>query len=142
MALRYQVPQFIDLEDKIVGPLTLKQFLLYFSTVLLLIPVYLYSDLSLFITIALPVMAAAAAFAHLRPGGKSLFAVVMNFFGFISQGQIWTWRRTAHPKPLLVRGIELEAPTLQQKMQSIETAGNVQAQADVEDPMIQEGKAE
>lgn len=137
MALRYQVPQFIDLEDKIVGPLTLKQFLLYFSTVLLLIPVYLYSDLSLFITIALPVLGVAAAFAHFKPGGKSLFSVVMNFFGFVTGGQIWTWRRTAHPKPLLVRGIELEAPGLQHKVQTIETAGNI-SQTDLEDPLITE----
>lgn len=140
MSLRYQVPQFIDIEDKIVGPLTLKQFLIYFAAVMLLIPVYLFSDLSLFLTLALPVLGIAAAFAHFKPGGKSLARFLAAAAAFASRSRLWVWRRTAQAKPLLVQGIELreEGVNLQQKAQQIETGGNVQAQADVEDPLLEE----
>lgn len=145
MAMRYQVPQFVDIEDKIVGPLTLKQFLIYFCTVLALIPVYLFSDLSLFITLALPVMGAAAAFAHFKPGGKSLFVFVMNAAQFTLAPKLWKWRRSEKLKLLPVRGMELDVPapetipglpSLQQKAQAIETQGNV-SQTDEEDPLAE-----
>lgn len=141
--MRYQVPQFVDIEDKIIGPLTLKQFLIYFSAVLLLIPVYLMSDLSLFITLALPVLAAAAAFAHLKPGGKSLFIFLANAVGFARKGRIWLWRRESRLSLLPVRGMEIEiepavaepaGSSLQEKVQAMETAGNVSAD-DLPDPM-------
>lgn len=145
--MRYQVPQFVDIEDKIVGPLTLKQFLIYFCTVLLLIPVYLFSDLSLFFTIALPVMGVAAAFAHFKPGGKSLFVFIGNALKFMSETKIWVWRRSSNLKPLPAVGIEFEQtsswerpaiqPSLMQKAQDIETHGNV-SKEDVPDPLDQE----
>ena len=148
MALRYQVPQFIDIEDKIIGPLTLKQFLLFFSAVLALIPVYLFSDLSLFVTLALPVLAVAAAFAFLKPGGKSLFQLIINMVNFLLGGQMWVWRRTAaKPKAMEVTGPEIQTrpeapfwetppPSLQRKMQAIETEGNV-SETDLEDPFAE-----
>lgn len=145
--MRFQVPQFIDIEDKIIGPLTLKQFLTYFSAVLVLIPVYLFSDLSLFLTLALPVFAVAAAFAHFRPGGKSLFVFLGNAVGFLGSSRLWTWRRTKQLKPLPVSGIEFirardeaaefAVPSLAAKIGTIETEGNVSTE-DVEDPLTEE----
>lgn len=144
--MRYQVPQFVDIEDKIVGPLTLKQFLIYFCTVLMLIPVYLFSDLSLFFALALPVLGVAAAFAHFKPGGKPLFTFIGHMLRFTAETKIWTWRRTTMLKPLPVAGMEFDTgapagemalPSLQAKAQAIETEGNV-SQADEEDPMLSE----
>lgn len=144
--MRYQVPQFVDIEDKIIGPLTLKQFLIYFSTALLLIPVYLFTDLSLFITLALPMLGVAAAFAHLKPGGKSLFEFLMNAVGFASKGRVWLWRRESRLRLLPVRGVELPeaqfedepiGPGLQEKVRAMETAGNV-SREDVADPLVAE----
>lgn len=144
--MRYQVPQFVDIEDKIIGPLTLKQFLIYFCTVLLLIPVYLFTDLSLFITLALPCLGAAAGFAHLKPGGKSLFTFLANAAGFASKGKVWLWRRDSRLKLLPVRGMELETaavaleelagPSLQEKARAMETAGNVSVE-DLPDPLAE-----
>src|SRR5690349_14717186 len=100
--MRYQVPQFVDIEDKIIGPFTLKQFLMYVVAVMLLIPIYLASDLSLFITIALPVLGIAAAFAHVRIGSKSLFETIVNFTNHTLNGQFYIWRRTPHAKQLSI----------------------------------------
>lgn len=135
--MRYQVPQFIDVEDKIIGPFTLKQFLIYLGAVLGLIPVYLLSDLSLFITVAIPILGIAVMFAHLKINGKTLFATLLNAAGFYSGGQLSIWRREGQTKPLKIvdpawqEAIQLTQPpaprpsSLTHMAQALETQGNV-----------------
>lgn len=63
---QYQVPQFIDIEDRIIGPLTLKQFLyLAFAAALLFVFWFLFK-LYIWIIIALPIAVIALAFAFLK----------------------------------------------------------------------------
>jgi hypothetical protein len=148
--MRFQVPQFIDVEDKIIGPFTLKQFLIYFSAVLILIPIFLLSDLSLFITLALPTAGVAALFAHYRLHGKTLATVIGNAFGFYSRGVLFIWQRTGREKPLIIKDAAWEAEvtnpefseesltSLTSMSQSLETQGNVVRSEDVEDPLVEE----
>jgi len=141
--MRYQVPQFVDIEDKIIGPLTLKQFLIYITAVMLLIPVYLASDLSLFITMAIPAIGLAALFAHFKLHGKSLFQILGHAVGFFFTGQLFIWRRTGQDKTLMVRGPEYDDISLllqtsesylSERSRTIQTIGNV-VNEDVEDPI-------
>jgi hypothetical protein len=148
--MRYQVPQFVDIEDKIIGPFTLKQFLIYLGAVFLLIPIYLFSDLSLFITIALPVLAVAGAFAHLKINGKPLAGVLTNGIFYLTKGQVYVWRRVPHAKPLVLRDSHWEElvsqtrsggedmPSLTRMSQVLETEGNVVKSEDVEDTLAVE----
>lgn len=106
--MRYQVPQFVDIEDKIIGPLTLKQFLMYVAAALLLVPVYLYSDLSLFISVAIPVVGTAALFAHFKVNGKSLAATLGFAFHYYSTGQLYVWRRGSKLTTILIKDREWE----------------------------------
>jgi hypothetical protein len=144
--MRYQVPQFVDIEDKVIGPLTVKQFLIYVVAAMLLAPVYVSSDLALFLTIALPVAAIAAAFAHIRPGGKSLMANVSNAASYLARGRIFIWRRTSQPKLLPVQGDEyrhqdlsgilpaaLQTSALADQARTLNTSGSV-INEDLEDP--------
>ena len=147
--MRYQVPQFVDIEDQIIGPLTLKQFLIYLAAALLLVPVYLFSDLSLFILLAIPIAGVAAAFAHWKINGRSLSFTIAAAFKFLTSGQLYIWRRTAKPKILvledqqwteLLEARELsrqEASSLTDIARSLETEGNV-SKIDAEDPMLAE----
>lgn len=98
--MRFQVPQFVDIKDKIIGPLTLRQFLIYFGAVIVLIPIYLVTDISLFLTIALPILGLAALFAHFRLNGKTLFGVMMSAISFFTRGRLYLWQRTNTDKPL------------------------------------------
>lgn len=145
--MRYQVPQFVDIEDKIVGPFTLKQFLIYLGGVFVLIPLYLIFDLSLFITLAIPVIGLCVLFAHFRIHGKTLFAVISNAVNFSLRGQHFIWRRTAQlGKPLLISGPEFgsfstsgpvavpSTSMLSERARALETEGRVITE-DAEDPM-------
>jgi hypothetical protein len=151
--MRYQVPQFVDIEDKIIGPLTLKQFLIYIVAVMVLTPVYLLSDLSLFITFALPVMGVAVAFAHIKINGKSLAVFLANAFQYYTHPQLYRWHRSSKPKPLTIRDSEweelVEAQTLfRQELtsltamaQALETHGNIVAAEEIEDAFDVEAQA-
>ena len=141
--MRYQVPQFVDIEDKIIGPLTLRQFLMYLVAIMFLIPVYLASDLSLFITIALPILGIAAAFAHIKIGNKSLSETVINAINHTLHGQLYLWRRALHSKPLRIKDpawqqsmsddVSSRSNSLNQIAQNLETQGNTVKAPEVED---------
>ena len=62
-AMEYQVPQFIEVEDKIFGPFTLKQFIYVAGGVGLCVILILYFPLIIGIILALPVAALTAALA-------------------------------------------------------------------------------
>lgn len=141
--MRYQVPQFVDIEDKIIGPLTLKQFLIYVVTIMILVPVYLAADMSLFITITVPVLGVAALFAHFKLHGRSLFAIVGHAGAFMLRGQLFLWRRVSGEAGLRVEGVELEEfaslgpegiASLSDRARALETVGNI-VNEDVDDPM-------
>ena len=81
--MQYQVPQFIDIEDRIIGPLTLKQFLyLAFAGALLFVFFFLFKFF-IWIIVSLPIVALALALAFLkindRPFVYFLLAAVFYF---------------------------------------------------------------
>lgn len=147
--MRYQVPQFVDIEDQIIGPFTLKQFLMYVVAVLILIPVYLFSDLALFLLVAIPVLGVAALFAHWKINGRPLAATIASGFQFYTAGQLYIWRRTENPKILkiidpqweeLATGREvatMDRSDIAALAQGIETHGNV-SNTDEADPLLSE----
>lgn len=138
--MRFQVPQFVDIVDKVIGPLTLKQFLIYLFTVLALVPFYLVMNLSAFIVVAIPVLGVAALFAHFRLHGKSLFQVFMNAVNYMFRGQLFIWRRTGleMPLPVALETGELLEEGAESRLgalaRSLATQGKL-VKDDVEDPL-------
>lgn len=64
--MQYQVPQFIDIEDRIIGPLTLKQFLyLAFAGAVLFVFFFLFKFF-IWIIVSIPIVALALALAFLK----------------------------------------------------------------------------
>ncbi len=95
--MQFQLPQFIETEDKIVGPFSIKQFaylcavggfvaLLYF----ILTPV-------VWLVIAIPLVAAAFAFAFIRINGQSLSRIALSAFKFYWNPQTYVWH-AEHPQ--------------------------------------------
>ncbi len=91
--MRYQVPQFIEVEDKIFGPLTLKQFiylaggaglcLIFFS----LLPIYITVILSI------PVLAFSAGLAFYQVNGRPLIVVLEHAFGYVFGNKLYLWKQ-------------------------------------------------
>jgi hypothetical protein len=71
--LRFQVPQFIETENKIVGPFTLKQFIwLAAGGAIIFVFFYTIKNLTLLIVMILPVAALAIALAFAKVDGIPL----------------------------------------------------------------------
>lgn len=64
--MRFQIPQFIETEVKIVGPFTLPQFLWVAGGVAILFLLFMFVKGFLFIALALPVIAIFAAMAFVK----------------------------------------------------------------------------
>ena len=78
----YQVPQFVDIEDRIIGPLTLKQFLyLAFGGAILFVAWFIFK-FYIWIIIAVPVTAAALAFAFIKINDRPFVYFFLSFISY------------------------------------------------------------
>ena len=96
--MQFQVPQFIERESKIVGPLTFRQFLYLGVAGVVLFFLYFYlaaKSLFLFILVTIVLVSLALAFAFLKIGGQSLPTVLLNFFNFSFSSKIYLWKKKA-----------------------------------------------
>jgi len=108
------VPQFIDIEDKIVGPLTAKQLgWLALGGVILLV---------LWALLALPAFIFAAVFvailfgglAFYRPYNQPLLSFIMSSVGFMFKPKMYIWKRLPE-KELAKKAKQKEAPVIIQR---------------------------
>lgn len=89
------VPQYIDVEDKIVGPLTIKQlgWLIVLGVVLLILWNIL--PKAGFFVIGLPITLLLLAFAFYKPYGQPLGSFVIYAFMYYFKPKVYIWRRTS-----------------------------------------------
>ncbi|MEJ0053727.1 MAG: PrgI family protein [bacterium] len=92
--MEYPVPQFIEVEDKIVGPLTLKQFIYIAGGGGLCAIIILSLPLVLAIILCIPVVALAGALAFYKVNGKSFVELIEAAIGFYGGGKLFLWRHS------------------------------------------------
>lgn len=90
--MQFQIPQFIDAEDKIVGPLTLKQFLYVAAAGGLSFLFFVFLQTWIFLFLAIPIMVIGIGLAFFKVNGQSLPTVVGNAFRFYWGPQRYTWQ--------------------------------------------------
>jgi len=82
---QFTVPQFIDVENQIIGPITTRQFMILLGATIIMAISYKLFDFSLFVTISVTVLIIAATFAFVKINGQPFHLFILNF--------IQTWRR-------------------------------------------------
>jgi hypothetical protein len=92
--MEYQVPQFIDIEDKIIGPLTLKQFIYLAGGVGMCIVFFVYLPLIVAVLLSIAVGALSGALAFYKMNGKSFIEVLEAGFNYYVKGKLFIWRHT------------------------------------------------
>jgi membrane-bound ClpP family serine protease len=91
--MQYSVPQFIDVEDKIVGPFTGKQTLyLIIGGGFLLIAFRLF-NFAFFAILALPVVVLTLLFTFYKPKGISVAKYTANFIDYVTAPHLYIWKR-------------------------------------------------
>lgn len=91
--MQFQVPQFIDIEDKIFGPLTFKQFVYLAGGTG--ISFVLYVTLPLFISflLILPVVIFSVLLAFYKINKKPFISTVESAVKYSLSNKLYTWKR-------------------------------------------------
>ncbi len=90
--MEYQVPQFIEIEDKVVGPLTLKQFIFIAGGIGLAVGLFLYLKF-IGILLALPILVFSFALAFYKVNNKSFTEIVEAAFNYYIGGRLYLWKK-------------------------------------------------
>lgn len=93
MQNRFIVPQFIDAEDKIWGPITVRQFIIVLSGGLLIVLSYKLSDFALFVTQTAIIAILVVVFAFIKINGVSFHLFLLNVIQTIKRPKIRIWRK-------------------------------------------------
>lgn len=133
---QYQVPQFIEIEDKIFGPLTLKQFLYVAGGFGLCLALFTLLPLWLAIPLMLPVAILAGALAFYEVNGRPFIHAMEHAFSYFFGSKLYLWQQrqpkastptevAAHPgSPTLI------APALSQsKLKDLSWSLNIKDRA-------------
>ena len=117
--MQYQVPQFIDTEDRVVGPFSLRQFAYVGVAALICGMAYFILQTWLFVIIAVVLLGAALALAFLKVNGRPLINILTSAAKFYWQPQTYVWKAN-HPASVstakqTVRRMELPVVAKPQK---------------------------
>lgn len=91
--MEYQVPQFIDVEDKIFGPLTIKQFIYLAGGGGLIAILVLTLPLVLAIILGAPVAALSGALAFYKINGKPFIEILESGLSYFLGGRLYLWKK-------------------------------------------------
>lgn len=91
--MEYQVPQFIDVEDKIFGPLTLSQFVYLAGGVGLCAGLLLYVPFLLGVLLAIPVGAFTVALAFYKLNGKPFASILESGIAYYLSRRLYLWKK-------------------------------------------------
>ena len=90
--MEYQVPQFIEVEDKIIGPLTLKQFIYIAGASGICIVFFFYLPVILALLLSAPVVALAVALSFYKVNGKPFVEVLEAGFNYYTKEKLFLWK--------------------------------------------------
>lgn len=118
--MQYQVPQFIEIEDRIIGPLTLKQFIyLAFAAAILFVFWFLFK-FYIWIMVALPVAAIALSFAFLKINDRPFVYFFIAAVSYFIKPRLYIFRtvsETPEPEKIMKEKTpELIAPEKEEKI--------------------------
>ncbi len=88
---QFTVPQFIDVESKIIGPITTRQFLILLAAAVIVALSFKLFDLSLFITITVFVLGIAVIFSFVKVNGRPFHFFVVNLTQTLRRPSIRVW---------------------------------------------------
>lgn len=106
---RFQVPQFIMIEDRIIGPLTLRQFLYLLGAGGLILLGWTFLHITLFALLVLPSAGLFVAMAFIKVNARPLPQIMFAAINYYLKPRLYLWRqkrekKAAAPPALLPSG--------------------------------------
>ncbi len=91
--MEYQVPQFIEVESKIIGPLTLKQFIYIAGGIGLCVILFRFLPFFIAVLASIPVAGFAGALAFYKINSKPFVSTVESAFHFYTSSHLFLWHK-------------------------------------------------
>lgn len=91
---QYVVPQFIDSEDKIFGPVTARQFIILMVTGLIIFLLFKLLPFIWFCVTGLPILGIGAAIAFTRINGQPFHFFILNLIQTLKKPGLRVWDKT------------------------------------------------
>lgn len=120
---QFTVPQFIDVEAKIIGPITTRQFLIFLGAAMLIFVGYKLFDFALFLTYSIVIVAISGTFAFLKINGQAFHFFMLNFIKTMRKPNLRVWNHkigTFEEKE--TKEVKLESILPQKKLKKDELA--------------------
>lgn len=91
--MQFEVPQFIEVEDKIFGPLTWRQFLYLGGGVGIAVVIFLALPFILFVIFGIPIALLAGALAFYPVNNRPFSYFLEAIINYFSGQRLYLWRR-------------------------------------------------
>lgn len=96
--MQFEVPQFIEVEDKIFGPLTLKQFIYLAGGAGVSFTLYSFLPLFIAILLIIPIMIFSAALAFYKKDGRPFILTTESAFQYLLSKKLYLWKKEEKKK--------------------------------------------
>lgn len=137
MPAQFVVPQFIEVEDRIFGPITVRQFIIMLVTAGI---IFLFSrlfDFALFVLTGLPLLAIGGVVAFVKINGQPFHFFLLNLVQTLKKPGLRIWNKqltdselrkiisapAPKPPPVLPKKAPLEATRLAELSLIVNTGG-------------------
>lgn len=94
MADQFVVPQFIDIEDKIIGPISARQFIILLVVILTDTLLFKFLTFGKFLLVAIPILFVGLVVAFVRINGQPFHYFVLNIVQTLRKPAIRVWDKT------------------------------------------------
>lgn len=91
--MKFVVPQFIDIEPKIIGPITPRQFIILVVTGGLIFVAYKIFDFALFVLVAVLLFGIGGTLAFLKVNGAPVYYFLLNLIQVKKRANIRIWKK-------------------------------------------------
>jgi hypothetical protein len=108
--MRFEVPQFIEIEDKIFGPFTWRQFVYLLGGAGACFMLYVLLPFPLFLLAATPFAALAAALAFYQVNNRPFVIILEAFFNYFVSARLYLWHKVERKPKAPAADAEAPAP--------------------------------
>lgn len=107
---QFVVPQFIDVEDKVIGPITVRQFIILLIAGGVEFLAWKFSDFTLFLFLTLVNAAFTILFAFIKINGRPVHFFILNFIQTSKRPWLRLWYKEFSPRELRFTMDKKEVP--------------------------------
>ena len=108
--MQFKIPQFLERQSLIIGPLAFKQSLYFGVAILILVYIHSIAPTFIFLICAVILMSIAFGLAFVKIEGIPLPEVITQSFGFVLSPKIYLWKKKEN-----LRVIKLKHPEKKQE---------------------------